>query len=230
LIQLFRPAEPDSLIRNRANWTTRWTDILRDGRRVEWATRTAKVTLRNPLLAFSYGKCAFCECRLNLTSAIEIEHYHSKIVRPELAFHWQNLFPACGLCNRSKGELDHEGRLLKPDEENPEPMLWLHPGTGELEPHPSLGAVEVARVRETIDAYGLNRGILCAERIRIMDDVNRWLKRVADEDAISGECKQEWEKMVDPSFPLKFVVRHVLTLSGQERLAEIDRQTFLERV
>ncbi len=227
-----RPTEPESLTRFRARWTTRWTDSLRDGSRIDWATPSAKRILRGLLLALSRGKCAFCEGILRLTSSDEIEHYHAKTVRPELVFDWPNLFPACGICNRSKGDLDHQGRLLKPDTENPELLLWLNPDTGELQPHPALDAEpeQARRVKETIEAYGLQRGALCAQRIEMMDEVNRWLRRIDNQADISQECREEWEKLIHPSRTLKFVIRHVLTLGGQPQLAEIDRQRFRGQV
>lgn len=226
-MRLVRPAEPERLIRYRDRWTSRWTDSLDDGRKIEWATRVAKATLRDPLLAFAYAKCAFCENRLNLTSFVEIEHYHSKIARPELVFNWHNLFPICGMCNQKKGDVDHGGVLLKPDLEDTEVLLWLHPGTGELQPHPTLDQARAQRVLQTAAAYDLQRGALCEARIRTMEDVNRWLKRVAREAPISDESSEEWNDMIDPFTPLKFVIRHVLTLSGQVSLAETDRRVFL---
>jgi uncharacterized protein (TIGR02646 family) len=229
LIQLVRPPEPTKLISNRTKWTTRWTDSLRDTKKIEWATNGAKLALRDPLLTFTHGKCAFCEGTLNVTSFVEIEHYHAKTVKPELAFEWQNLFPACGICNQRKAHLDHQGRLLKPDVDNPEMLLWLNPGTGELQPHPTLDDVQQARVQETIKAYNLQRGQLCSARITMMTFVNNWLARVAITPEISNECRQEWHYMSLPSTPWKFVIRHILTLAGSAHLAEIDRKQYLNR-
>ncbi len=227
MVRLIRPAEPESLTRNRVKWTSRWTDSLRDGTKISWATTTARQALQAPLLACSRGKCAFCEGVLNVTSFIEIEHYQAKTVRPELVFDWQNLFPSCGICNGSKGDFDHQGRLLKPDQDDPELFLWLNPVNGELQPNPTLDAGQARRVTETITAYGLQRGALCAQRIEMMNFVNRWISRAAGELAASPECQEEWNIMTRPSTPWKFVIRHVLTLAGQGRLAEFDRQAFL---
>lgn len=227
MIQLIRPDEPDILATNRANWTTRWTNSLRDGRRINWATPRALSILRTPLIAMSHGKCAFCEGVLGLTSYEEIEHYHSKVVQPELVFEWQNLFPACRICNGSKGERDHAGRLLKPDHDDPEPLLWLHPGTGELQPHPTLNPDQQQRVLETIETYNLQRGALCNARIEMMKRVNRLLKRLDGQVEISADCREEWLELIHPSQSWKFVLRHTLTLGGLVNLAATDRQTFL---
>jgi hypothetical protein len=61
----------------------------------------------------------------------------------------------------------------------------------------------------------------------MMNFVKRWLIRAAGEVNSSAECREEWNYMIRPSTPWKFVIRHVLSQSGQEQLAEIDRQTFL---
>jgi uncharacterized protein (TIGR02646 family) len=230
LIQLVRPAEPAKLVKHRKKWTERWEKKLSEGKTRDWATSTAKRAVQAPLVEFSRKKCAFCEGTLNLTSFLEIEHYHAKTVKPLLAFQWENLFPCCGICNGSKSNLDHEGRLLKPDAENPEPLLWLDPGTGELQPHPTLGAEDAQRVSETIEAYNLKRGALCVQRIEMMNFVNRWLSRVAKGLGESDECQQEWRFITQPSTPWKFVIRHILTLHGQPALAEIDRQAFLRGI
>jgi uncharacterized protein (TIGR02646 family) len=228
LVHLVRQAEPKSLTRYRAKWTARWSKCLSQGRTIGgWATPAARRALQAPLLALSHGKCAFCEGILNLTSFIEIEHYHAKTVRHELVFDWDNLFPSCGICNRTKGDLDHQGRLLKPDRDDPESFLWLNPDNGELEPSPLLDAEQSQRVLATIAAYGLQRGALCAQRIEMMKFVNRWIARAAGVSASSPECQEEWNYLIRPSTPWKFVIRHTLTLKGLERLAEIDRSAFL---
>lgn len=207
----------------------RWTNSLKAGSKIDWATQTARMCLQAPLLEFSRGKCAFCEGVLNVTSFIEIEHYHAKTVRQDLVFHWANLFPGCGICNRLKANLDHQGTLLKPDEEDPEPLLWLHPGTGDLQPHPSLTGAQTGRVKSTIETYNLNRGALCVQRIEMMNFVNRWLSRVAGGHGESAECKEEWQYITRGTTPYKFVIRHTLTLAGQAALAEIDREIFQQQ-
>jgi hypothetical protein len=158
---------------------------------------------------------------------MEIEHYHAKTVQQDLVFEWRNLFPACRVCNGTKGERDHGGLLLRLDEEDPEPLLWLDPGTGELQPHPTLGPELANRVNETIEAYGLRRGELCARRIEMMDRVTEWLASVENQADPSPASAREWSRIVNPRTPLKFVIRHVLTRHGQGQLAKIDRQTFL---
>jgi hypothetical protein len=157
---------------------------------------------------------------------MEIEHYHAKTVHEDLVFEWRNLFPACRVCNGTKGERDHGGLLLRLDEEDPEPLLWLDPGTGELQAHPTLEPEPAHRVEETIKAYGLQRGELCVKRIEMIERVTEWLAGVQDQADTPPASAREWNRIVNPHTPLKFVIRHVLTRHGQGQLAEIDRQTF----
>jgi hypothetical protein len=145
-----------------------------------------------------------------------------------LVFHWPNLFPSCGICNNIKSDVDHQGRLLKPDEEDPEPLLWLHRATGELQPHPNLAPHDAGRVKATIEAYDLQRGPLCIERLKKMGFVERWLRRLANGQGLTPECQEEWQTIVAPREPWKFVIRHTLTRAGQAEFAECDRQRFLE--
>jgi len=99
---------------------------------------------------------------------LEIEHYVAKTLRPDQAFEWTNLFPVCRLCNNSKGDIDHAGTLIKPDVDDPERMLWLHPDTGWLEPKPLLEIAGRQRVEKTIELCDLQRGTLCTKRIETM--------------------------------------------------------------
>jgi hypothetical protein len=80
---------------------------------------------------------------------------------------------------------------LKPDAENTELLLWLHPDTGKLQPHPTLDEVQAQRVSQTIEAYNLQRDALCTERIDMMNFVKRWLIRAAGEVNSSAECREE---------------------------------------
>ena len=132
----------------------------------------------------AHGKCVFCESALEVTTYLEVEHYVAKTVTPDLAFEWTNLLPACRTYNNAKGEHDHQGAVLKPDAEDPEPYFWIHPDTGKLEPHPTLDAAQSRRANETIRLCDLQRGQLCTKRTNMMQTVLRWLP---------GQDEAEWE-------------------------------------
>ena len=217
MIYLARPAEPEALALKRAEWTQRWIEIrqARDGR--PWATDAARVVLREPLLAFSFGKCAYCEGRLGGQVYLEVDHYHAKTVQPELVFHWPNLFPACQICYQAKGERDHGGQILKPDEDDPEQFFWVHPDTGELQFDPRLTIEQRNRATATIETLDLQRPELCADRVKTMERVERWLERARREhllpEGFSPETKRDWDDFEDPKTEFKLVIRHIFRLA-----------------
>src|SRR5580658_27027 len=133
MIRLRRGAMPALLRKHRTEWTERWLEIRAGRRRGGWALPNARKPLSDELLKLAFGKCAFCESLLGVTTYLEAEHYVAKSVRPELAFEWKNLLPVCRLCNSAKRNTDHKGALIKPDSEDPELLLWLHPDSGRLE-------------------------------------------------------------------------------------------------
>jgi uncharacterized protein (TIGR02646 family) len=147
MVRLQRGPSPSLLASHRDTWIIRWQAIQVGRQRGDWATKRAKEVLSEALRNMTHQKCAFCESLLGVTSYVEIEHYTAKTVRTQEAFDWTNLFPICRLCNNAKGAIDHAGDLIKPDVEDPEEMLWLHPGTGELEPRVGLDPSVERRVQ-----------------------------------------------------------------------------------
>ncbi len=221
-----RVSPPSSLGSNRHRWTTRFERIRAGSCKGDWATVACKRALSAALYKLAHGKCVFCESALEVSGDLEVEHYVAKTVNPQLAFEWSNLLPACRLCNRSKSNQDHQGVLLKPDEEDPEPFFWLHPGTGELQPHPALSPAEERRARETIRICNLQRGALCTKRLEMMRRVDRWLQLISVANPPSQPLIEEWQSLSDRSAEYKFIVRHRLVIHGQHQLAEEDRRLF----
>jgi uncharacterized protein (TIGR02646 family) len=129
---------PPELLSNGARWTTRYQAVLAGTKRGDWATRGAKKCLANALRMLAHGKCVYGENALEVSGDLEVDHYTAKTRETHLAFEWTNLLPACRRCNRGKGNYDHANSLLKPDMEDPEPYFWIHPDTGQLQPHPTL--------------------------------------------------------------------------------------------
>jgi uncharacterized protein (TIGR02646 family) len=219
---------PGALRSNAAKWTERYRRILAGRARGDWATQEAKRLLRAALRELAHGKCVYCESLLDVTSYLEVEHYHPKTVHQHLTFDWDNLLPACRRCNNAKGEEDHGGILLKPDIEDPEPFFWIHPDTGRLEPHPNLDADGVRRAIETIRICDLQRPALCTRRTEMLNRIGRWLRQVTDE-GLSDPLREEWECLSHPTMEFKLVIRHVLDLHKQTKLSAQDRARFVTR-
>jgi uncharacterized protein (TIGR02646 family) len=221
-----RQLAPAALRRNKKAWTERWKHIVETRTKRDWATRTAKSALKTPLLALTWGKCAFCEGKLGSQSYTQIEHYISRRVAPQRAFEWKNLFPVCQICNASKGHADHRGRLVKPDAEDPEWFFWIGP-EGDIEPHPTLNEADRLRASETIRLCDLNRGGLREDRFTVANLVRRWVVRAAEfVNGLDERTQEEWDELSDPRQSHKIVVRHVLKLQHLPELAEMDRQLF----
>jgi len=220
-----RSRVPATLARNRAIWTTRWIEIHAARARRDWATQSAKNCLRRPLLAMTWGKCAFCEGRLGAQAYPQIEHYVSRTVDPSRAFQWKNLLPVCQLCNRSKGHFDHHGTLLKPDADDPEPFFWVTP-EGNLAPHPSLNDARAFRASETIRLCNLNRGELRENRLRVANSVKRLERTAGLVEDMDQLAQEDWEELSNPRQIHKIVVRHTFALGESPELAALDRDLF----
>ncbi len=221
-----RPAAPVELVRSKAAWTKRLERISGARTAGDWATPKAKRILKRPLLALTHGKCVFCEGRLGAQAYPQIEHYVSRRVNPGRAFEWDNLLPVCQVCNDSKGFEDHQGRLLKPDAEDPEPFFWIGP-EGDIAPHPRLNEAEELRAAETIRLCHLKRGELRDDRQTVATRVRRWLARASELVNGSDElAKEEWDEISHPRQIHKFIVRQILTRGNAPELAAMDRERF----
>jgi uncharacterized protein (TIGR02646 family) len=113
------------------------------------------------------GHCAYCDgYELGESSRETIDHFRPKSRFPELAFAWQNLFPACDSCQLAKRDF-HE-QLLKPDEEGYEFARYfvLNFKTGDLEPNPGALPEEQQKAQNTIALLSLNRAPLARGRLR----------------------------------------------------------------
>lgn len=114
MIRLYRSAPPTELT---ADEVTRLTNLyLAQGDNV-WN----KSFIKKKLLDFSFGKCAFCECKANEGSVyVEVEHFLPKKIYPERVVEWENLLPSCKRCNGEKGEHDTGlEQIVNPTLDNP---------------------------------------------------------------------------------------------------------------
>jgi uncharacterized protein (TIGR02646 family) len=182
--------------------------------------------LRAALRPLAHGKCAYCESTLGVTTDLEIEHYVAKSRELDLAFEWTNLLPACRMCNSAKGDTDHRNTVLKPDDEDPEPYFWVEAATGRLEPHPALDESQKQRAEETIRIHNLQRGALCSNRFRRIQQVRRWLERASQVRRLSIRLREEWEELAHPAAEYKLVLRWFFEQHGASALAREDRRRF----
>lgn len=215
-----RGAEPALLTKSKQDWTARFQS---NTKAKDWATKAAKTCLRAELLPLTHRKCAFCESRLDKSDRTQIEHYHCKALYKHLAFDWDNLLPACALCNSSKGDCDHKGAQIKPDTEDPELFFSIHPDTGKIEPQLGLSPADLARAEETIRIFDLNRDELKTSRIERLEEIEDWIGRCIN----SGQLEvKTWKRLSRPSSEYKLVLRSFLGLRGYVDLVKEDRRLF----
>lgn len=207
---------------NLTRWGAQWTKGYCEGKCDDWATPKAKQILREAVLPLTYHKCAFCESGLDVDAYTCIEHYHCKSIYKHLAFEWENLLPCCQICNTTKGDHDHQNSLLKPDDENPEDFLTVHPDTGAVEPAGGLNPDQEFRATETIRIMGLNRLRLRLKRKKLQKWLRIWV-RDANQDP---KFQHWWTIFSDPEEEFKLTLRAFLTNNGLSSLADADRSRF----
>jgi uncharacterized protein (TIGR02646 family) len=83
--------------------------------------------ITEPLLKMSFGKCCFCETKVNEESKyMEVEHFYPKSIYKFKVVSWKNLLPICGRCNKKK--LKHDTKkepIIHPVFDNPKEHLKL---------------------------------------------------------------------------------------------------------
>lgn len=183
--------------------------------------------VRTALKKDQYGKCAYCESLLEVSSAAQIEHFRPKtysqqgkggaIHRPGyywLAYDWNNLLAACSVCNQQykknyfpleddSQRADRHTRTLS--HENP---LLINPYMDNPDIHIIFHreiAVGLTPKGETsIEYYGLNRKALLKERqekyetFRILEDIRKLLEaRRENNPGIYKSIVEKLERMTD---------------------------------
>lgn len=222
-----RPAAPEGLVQRQAVWTERWRVRMAAGSD-DWATQTAKDTIKAGLKLFAHYKCAYCEARLDWPIGVHIEHYVAKKPKYELAFEWTNLFPSCSGCNTIKGNQDHGGAMIHPHSDDPESILTFKVVTGDIEAIGGATTADEARVKETVRLCGLGRGDLVERRKKEFERMRLWfaaslkLRTVGQ----TEDADRVLNDLLDPERPFKIVLRTMFVLEGYPQLVIEDRRRF----
>ncbi len=159
---LRRPAAPAVLADRAPAWTAAWVAVHEARRPFRWPDadgRPLNQILREPLVAMTQEHCAYCDGTLGNTSPDTIDHFKPKTTFPHEAFAWANLFPACALCQKTKGA-GWSDDLLKPDVPGYRFAAYFvcDPRSGEIQPNPLAAPTDRERALETIRTFGLNAG------------------------------------------------------------------------
>lgn len=133
--------------------------------------------VRETLADLTGYHCTYCDgFPLGATGLGEIDHFRPKRIP---AFHhlvaeWTNLFIACSVCNRAKGEKWDEA-ILKADEPGYsfERFFEYRTHSGELHANPAAEPGDQLRARRTIEILDLNRSGACKSRKRAVERIGK---------------------------------------------------------
>jgi uncharacterized protein (TIGR02646 family) len=135
VIKVKRLPKPEVL----AKMAERWRESLHAAgtaaarKRAEAKYRHREV--KDSLAEMFKGKCAYCESKITHVDYGNIEHFRPKRGphgRPDLAFEWNNMLLACGVCNGAQHKSDQfpsaneGGPLVNPCEDDPEVHFDFH--------------------------------------------------------------------------------------------------------
>lgn len=125
---------------------------------------------KTALKSASYGKCMYCECKVDHVYPGDIEHIKPKSKFKHLEFEWDNLGYVCSICNNKKGDhFDLDTPLINPYDEYPEKYITFS-GTCIMEKRGS------ERGDLTIKIIDLNRKELVEKRLekqnQLRDTIN----------------------------------------------------------
>ena len=142
MIKLARAEKPDFLTAEKENELIR---AYSESKGSVWNKRLIK----EKLLESSYGKCAYCECKLDEESKyMEIDHFKCKDIYPDMVVNWENLVPSCKRCNGVKSNHDVvEKPIINPYENTPSDHMEIY--NMRFQPKDDVG-------RETINVLSLN--------------------------------------------------------------------------
>ena len=86
-----------------------------------------KQFIRKKLLEMSCSKCCYCEELIgDGCSEMHIDHYHDKDTYPDEVVEWNNLFPSCSHCNKTKSTHDtYKEPIINPTIDNPKKIFYM---------------------------------------------------------------------------------------------------------
>lgn len=158
-----RGLQPTCLQDGCDEWTERWERRLLANRSASFSWNVeCEPRVREALARDTGGNCAYCDKRY--PDPPEIEHFKPKRDFPAFAYRWENLFHACGGCNRKKGT-NYDDLLLRPDEDDFSFERYFDVTVDfKLVPHPNATSDDKRRAEVTIRTMQLNRSPLVKAR------------------------------------------------------------------
>ena len=163
MIEVLRSPKPAVLQRKGSAWLAELNRDVSPAAREKITNKYRHPEIKTALDTMFHGKCAYCESKIRHVSDPHIEHYRPKLTFPQLTFAWDNLLPACGICNSTtyKGanfpEANNGGPYVNPCIDAPDDHFQFV-----YDPIAKLASVygKTARGRITERDLGLNRADL----------------------------------------------------------------------
>ncbi len=156
---------PDFLAENWEQWGDEYVKrkTADPSYRFNWK-RHQNQPVNQRLLPYLHGQtqrhCSYCDAYPPKLPDKTIDHFRPK-GDPRfyhLAYHWENLYFACGHCQQARME-DFDEALLRPDQPGYafERYFIFNFSTGEIETNPAATPEEMHRAETTIRLFGFNR-------------------------------------------------------------------------
>ena len=127
MIQINKLPKPKILEENDKEWTEEYLKALKGEIPLTDTikNRYNQNEIKQTLIKETYGKCAYCESKIQHISFSDIEHILPKSQRPDLYVDWNNLTLSCEVCNRTnkKSYYNQCDPLINPIFEDPSDSL-----------------------------------------------------------------------------------------------------------
>lgn len=123
-VAMVRKTPPDLV--NSKRFQEAHARVLASGKDFDWSKLAPLEKSIRAALAVEFDhRCAYCGSRVGGTSTVELDRYYPRNKYPQKSLEWENLLPACSICNAAKGTrfpLDGDGAplLFHPREDNPD--------------------------------------------------------------------------------------------------------------
>jgi hypothetical protein len=124
MISIAKGAEPNSLVINKANWTTQLLALIAANQPIPDSIykRYNQADVKASLITECNKKCMYCESKVGHVTVLHIEHIKPKARDkfPQLTYEYDNLGLACPICNNNKSDIyDNMMQFINPYINNP---------------------------------------------------------------------------------------------------------------
>ncbi|PAE08250.1 TIGR02646 family protein [Terribacillus saccharophilus] len=205
MIKLTKGTKPNVLEVKRGQWDKIISDELSKGNPLsKISLKYNHPEIKEGLREETYGKCAYCESKIEHISYAHIEHILPKTIFPELTYEWNNLTFCCERCNKLKGDYyNNDMKLVNPYEDDLD-SIFLFLG-------PTIVYKDI-QGQFTIDKLQLNRMQLVEKRMYVVEEIAQLISNynTATIEPIKEMYYKQILEMVNPQTEYSAVASSVL--------------------